>query len=83
MFIASIPTRLKWSALQTLGRPLVDYGTDRQWTVNPGISVQFGYILSVCVRIGVSLHVCVYMGSYLGPCSQTVHIVYIADCLYV
>lgn len=58
MFIASIPTRLKWSALQTLRRPLVDYWADSQWTVNP--EIMFGYILYVCARVGVCLHVCTW-----------------------
>lgn len=50
VFIASIHTGLKLSALQTLRRPLVDYWADSQWSVNPGGTAQFGYILRVCER---------------------------------
>ena len=65
MFMASIPTRLKWSAQQTQRRPLVDYGADRQWTVNPEITFPFGYVLYVYVGIGVCLHVCVHVRGHI------------------
>lgn len=70
MFIASVHSRLKWTALQTLRRPLVDYWADSQWTINPEIMVHFGCILYVCVSVYIMytayiVSLCMYDCSFL------------------